>query len=163
MFTEKKIIFTCVFIVSFFAGILTLFMFGDKLQDKFFPTKVTSEQAQEKPVIACGNGDEKCISKNANNLANQLTGASVEFAKHQCDGPRACPTPAPADIEAATIAIREYAKDDKLQVIPVTGKTPAGIIYYCAKDNRCWNMEAKTNKVISFVDGKKFPTPSVEK
>jgi hypothetical protein len=163
MFTEKKIIFICVFFVSFIVGLVAFFGFGNKIQDKFFSTKSSIEQAQEKPIANCTDGDEKCISKNANSLANQLTGSSVEFAKHQCDGPRACPTPAPADIEAATTAIHEYAKDDKLQIIPVTGKTPAGIIYYCAKDNRCWSMEAKTNKVISFVDGKKSPTPSVEK
>jgi len=108
------------------------------------------------PEGSCASGDINCITE------KKMSGVEVAYAKHQCDSPKGCRTPDDKDIKAATEAIRFTVKNPKLQIIPINGITPAGIMYYCANDNRCWSVEAKTNTVISSV-GKLLETPTPSK
>jgi hypothetical protein len=135
----------------------TLVIFGSKLQEKFFPPKPIN-LVEEQPVT-CAKDDTACIGAHAKNLTHQLSGINVEFAKNQCNGPHACPTPRPEDITAATASIRTYTKDATLQVVPINGVMSNGTIYYCAKNNQCWTLEAKSNKVLSKVQPQPTPTP----
>jgi len=103
----------------------------------------------------CASDDKNCF------VEKKMTGVEVAYALHQCVGPKGCHEPEAKDITAATAAIRAYTKNAKLQVIPINGITPAGIIYYCATDNRCWSVDAKTNTVVSTVAKLlESPTPS---
>lgn len=147
--------------IFFLLGCVVAYInFGRLIQEKFFsedPIKLAEEQP-----VTCANDDTTCIQKNAQNLTRQLSGITVEFAKNQCNGPRLCPTPKPEEITTATKAIREYTRNQTIQLIPINGTTPSGIIYYCSKDlkqNTCWKLEAKSNKVISNVEIPKTPTP----
>lgn len=145
MLVRKKIIFLLTFFILFIL-IFLLFIFQHNLKLALFPDKSVSDDT--KPV-SCDQNDTNCIHEHANNLAKQLTGVNVAFAMHQCAGPHSCTSPDQKSIEAATEAIRAYVKNPDLQVIPINGITPAGIIYYCAKDDQCWKVDAKTNKVVS--------------
>jgi hypothetical protein len=156
MVTYRRLaIFT--FLISFSA----LFLFRDQIQQRYFPTKDVLGQSDAKP-ISCGKDDAKCIRKNAVKLTHQLTGMPVEFAKHQCSGLHGCITPDEKSIAAATMALRSYTKNPNLQVIPVNGVTPAGVIYYCAKDGHCWRIETKTNTVLGPVKDAISPTPKIQ-
>lgn len=145
------------FILTFFV-VLGFLVFGSRLREIFFQPKASFSGLEEKPVV-CAEGDIACIGKHARNLADQLQGSTVSFVKHQCFGPHPCPTPDEESISAATGAIRAYTKDSKLDVIPINGVTAAGIIYYCAKDGRCWSVEGKTNRVVSPIKGLDVPSP----
>src|SRR5438105_2558235 len=97
------------------------------------------------PEGSCASDDTNCMAE------KKMSGVEVSYAKHQCDGPKGCHSPDSKDIQAAIASIREYTNNPKLQIIPINGITPAGILYYCATDNHCWGVEAKTNKVVSDV------------
>jgi hypothetical protein len=112
----------------------------------------TQTKAQEIPlkyqkIENCSAGDTACTDKNEKIKANKLSGEAVEYAKHQCDGPHACPTPNPTLTEESIKAIRTSVKDQKLELIRMTGINRAGIIYYCAPDGKCWSVDTKTAEV----------------
>lgn len=149
---RKKVILPLAFIIFFAIGGATFYFFGNDIQKKFFPLKYTNVPggaiAKNEPVVTCGAGDKSCTAKNEKVMANRLDGAAAKFVSHQCNGPRACPTPNEEDAETITAAIRVYTNSPKLELIRVTGVTPIGMIYYCAEDERCWSYDTKSKKVV---------------
>jgi hypothetical protein len=134
------------------------FFLEKKFHSKLYPSKVVVDQTatplKQQPLAKCKPEDDACIAKNEQIKASQLTGNNVEYAKHQCDGPHACPTPPAESNDAAIAAIRTFTKDETIDIIRMTGINASGIVYYCATDNRCWSVASKTAKVISAVDKK---------
>jgi hypothetical protein len=124
------------------------------LQAPARPEKSAGEPIRRNdPLLSCAPGDTACSARNEKIVANKLSGNAVSYAKHQCDGPRACPTPQPEVAEAAVRAIRIYAKDMRLELLRITGVNVTGNVFYCAKDDRCWSYSVKQQKVVGFLDG----------
>lgn len=120
---------------------------------KFSPPREQSQQARltsnEIPLVKCAEGDSECAEKNERTKATRLSGNVIDFARHQCDGPRACPTPVPEVDDKAVDAIKEFTKDPKLEVVRITGVNQSEVMYYCTEDNKCWTVQTKTFKVNS--------------
>jgi hypothetical protein len=138
-------------IIFILLGAASFFFFHKDIQNYFQPQPVNSPGgaiSRTQPVLTCGEGDKACELKNEKIKANKLDGIAAKFVTHQCSGPRACPTPNEEDTQTIISAIRSYTKQPKLELIRVTGVTPAGLIYYCAEDERCWSYSTKTKSVI---------------
>lgn len=148
---HKKVIFPLVFLFFFTIGGTTFYFFGKDIQQKFFPSKDTNVPggaiSRDEPIMTCGAGDKVCAAKNEKIMANRLDGVTAKFVSHQCDGPRACPTPREQDAETIMSEIKAYAKEPNLKLIRLTGVTSTGMIYYCAEDERCWSYDTKTKNV----------------
>lgn len=144
-------------------GIIAFLFFRKDIQEKFFTPKVTQQPgaiAPNEPIAKCTTGDEKCQSRNERIKANKLQGQSAAYTRHQCDGPRACPTPNPEQEAAAQDAIRSFAKDTKMELLRMNGINAAGLLYYCSQDNSCWSYDTKTKKVTVLKEETKESTPS---
>lgn len=153
---RKRLIFVIVFLIFFVFGVLTFYFFGSDMQKQFFGAKDSNAPggaiAKNEPVVTCGAGDKACAAKNERIMANRLDSPTAKFVSHQCDGPRACPTPNEEQASEFIKTIRSYAKNPQLQLIRMTGTTPSGLIYYCVEDERCWSYDTKTKKVIVLED-----------
>jgi hypothetical protein len=150
------ILFVSLVVISFAVG-LVVFSGAWKtfpLPHTFFEHKDivqhTSLSLKEQQTLSCTTDDKGCADNNEKIKAAKLTGETVEFAKHQCDGPRPCPAPDEKTNTNAIQAIRTHAKQPKLDLVRVTGINQAGILYYCAKDRRFWSYELKTNKFVFY-------------
>jgi len=144
-------------------GIITFLFFRKDIQEKFFTTKVAQQPgaiAPNEPIEKCSAGDVSCQSRNGRIKANKIQGQSAAYTRHQCDGPRACPTPDPEQDATAQNAIKSFAKDSKLELIRMNGINAAGLLYYCSTDNSCWSYDTKTKKVVILKGETKEITPS---
>jgi hypothetical protein len=125
---------------------LTGYVLERKFHHRYAPPRSTSSNREltikKKPLEQCSDGDSNCLAKNEQIKADNLTGTAVEFARRQCDGPRQCPAPDSNRESQARTAIQEFVKDTKLELIRMTGVTPAGSIYYCSNNNRCWMVSS---------------------
>ncbi len=137
------------------AGIIAFLFFRKNIQETFFATNQPGAIAPNEPIAKCSAGDEKCAARNERIKANKLQGQSAAYARHQCDGPRACPTPDPEQDKAAQQAIKSFAKDAKLELIRMNGISATGLLYYCSTDNACWNYSTKTKDVTAMKENKK--------
>jgi hypothetical protein len=102
---------------------------------------------KDKEIVKCKEGDKACEEKNEKIKVNKIEGINVDFAKHQCSGPRACPTPNENTSSEAITAIRIFAKDSKVELLRIAGINSLGLVYYCANDSRCWSYDTKSKKV----------------
>lgn len=141
--------------IFFALGAATFYFFGEDIKQQFFPIKDTNVPggaiSKNEPILTCAAGDITCAQKNEKILANRLDGVTAKFVSHQCDGPRACPTPNEEEAQIFTSAIKAYVKEPHLTLIRITGLTPKGMIYYCAPDERCWSYDTKS-KEISIIE-----------
>lgn len=149
----KKILYFLSLALTFIivlAGIIAFLFFREDLTQKFF-TKQQANQpgaiAPNEQIVTCKPGDSACTAKNERIKANKLPGQSAAFARHQCDGPRSCPTPKPEEDDAAQAAIKAFAKDTKMELIRITGVNAQSDIYYCSEDSTCWSYNTKSKKV----------------
>lgn len=148
------------------SGIIAFLFFRTEIQSTFFAKDGVQPGAiaPNESVAKCTAGDAKCESRNERIKANKLQGQSASFARHQCDGPRACPTPNPEQEATIQKAIKAFAKDEKLELIPLTGINVRGDTYYCAQDGTCWSYNTKSKQVAVMKDQKEeepttSPTP----
>jgi hypothetical protein len=139
-------------------GVILLIVLGFFLEKRFrhryHPPTNTAKQNEiplkYQSLATCKAEDRACATNNEKIKADRLTGSAVEYAKHQCDGPRACPLPDATTDATAIKAIRDSIKNPNLEVIRITGINPAGIIYYCAEGNKCWKVDSKTKAVTTY-------------
>lgn len=160
---KKLFIALSIFLAFFVIGAGSFYFFGKDIQKFFGPKEVNTPGgaiAKNEPIVTCGAGDAACSAKNEKILANRIEGTAVEYAKHQCDGPRACPTPNEEESKTIIAAIRAYAKDPKVDLVRINGINATGTIYYCAKDTRCWGYNTKDKKVTFVDDTSKESTSS---
>jgi|WetSurMetagenome_2_1015567.scaffolds.fasta_scaffold215638_2 hypothetical protein len=147
--TKNKRIIIGVIVMVLIIG--SAFFLEKKFHRKFNPPRGKTQQMtafiKEKQLAPCVTGDDECLAKNEKITADQLKGSSAEYSRHQCDGPRICPTPLPEGAAKAITAIRLFAHDPKLEIVRMTGITPAGILYYCASDTRCWIYNTEDKRV----------------
>lgn len=160
----KKPFLPLVVITFFIIGGVTFYFFGKDIQQKLFPPKDTNVPggaiSRTEPIVTCAAGDKACADKNEKIIVNRIEGPIATFARHQCDGPRACPTPNEEENKSFTDAIKKYTKESSLELVKVNGINPAGVIYYCAKDGRCWSYDTKSKKVALIENQEKANTSS---
>lgn len=147
--------------------IALLYFLERNFHRRFSPPREISGQTnlplKEHPLLTCTQGDSDCAEKNRVIRVSRLSGTAATFAAHQCDGPRPCPTPAPDREADAISAVRRHTKEETLELLRMTGITPAGMLYYCAEDSRCFSIDTASNKVVTLKDGTKpSPTPAAE-
>lgn len=158
-FKKNKFVVGSIIVFFVIIGMGAFFFLGKTLIQTFLPDskpQPVEPITKDAPIVSCKPGDSACKQKNEKVVANKLTGSAVEYAKHQCDGPRACPTPDPTTADEAISSIRISAKDPSLELVRITGINVSGIIYYCAADNRCWSYDTKEKKIAGFLDGEKM-------
>jgi hypothetical protein len=164
---KRRFLFPLASLLFFAIGIVTFIFFGKAIQERLFPPKTIVAEpggiARKEQIVTCNAGDTNCEANNTRIEGNNIPGDAAAFVRHQCDGPRACPTPNPQQADEATKAIKGYAKDTKLDLVQINGISAAGVIYYCAKDARCWSYNTKTQKVEQLKSPEPQSTTSIEK
>lgn len=138
------------------------------LYNAFLKPKKNSDQFQqvqpivkEETVKKCNPGDAQCEEYNRKLSIGKVPGETVEFVKHQCDGPRECPQPNKDLERKAAEAIKKFEKESELNLIRITGINASGQIFYCAQSGRCWSFSTKTEDVLPIMPSVNLPsTPS---
>ena len=164
---KRRFLFPLFFIIFFAIGICTFVFFGKAIQERLFPPKAIVAEpggiAKKEQIVKCNPGDTKCEGNNVRIEGNNIPGDAAAFVRHQCDGPRGCPTPNPEQSDEAMKAIKAYAKDSKIDLVRINGINASGVVYYCTKDARCWSYNTKDKKVALFsaAEDESAPSPSV--
>ncbi|HMS22820.1 MAG TPA: hypothetical protein PKA38_03600 [Candidatus Levybacteria bacterium] len=140
------------------ASIITLFLIVGViifvLNSALFKPEKNSDQFQQiQPIIKeesakkCNPADTQCEEYNRKLSIGKVPGETVEFVKHQCDGPRECPQPNKEVEKTAIEAIKKFEKESELNLLRITGINASGLVHYCAHDGRCWSFNTKTKDV----------------
>lgn len=158
---SKRILFICLVLLVFVLGIIMFFVYRNNQTLTTLRNKLenTGGSLKDQSIARCEPEDEICENNNEAIKASKLTGQAVEFARHQCDGPKPCPIPDEKKNEEAIKAIRVFEKEPNLEPIRITGITPSGNVFYCATDGRCWSYDTKSKDVILY-ENKTTPEPS---
>lgn len=160
---RRQIVLFSAFILLLVVGIIIFVLYN-----AFLKPKKSSDQFQkvqpivkEETVKKCNPGDAQCEEYNRKLSVGKVPGETVEFVKHQCDGPRECPQPN-KDLERKAVeAVKEFEEESELSLIRITGINASGQIFYCAQNGRCWSFSTKTEDVVPIMPSVSLPsTPS---
>ncbi len=160
---RRQIVLLSVIILILIVGVIIFVLYNAFIKPKNSLDQFQQVQpiVKEETVKKCNSGDMQCEEHNRKLSVGKISGKTVEFVKHQCDGPRECSQPN-KDLERKAVeAINKSEKESGLSLIRITGINASGLIYYCTQNGHCWSFNTKTEDVVPIMPSVNLPsTPS---